>query len=56
LHVLSGNPSYHGFGMRQTGLDARLFLYCCCFIFSWDNTFKKELEVYRETKDVGDIW
>jgi len=28
----------------------------CCFIFSWDDTFKRELEVYRETKDVGDIW
>jgi len=26
------------------------------FICSWDDTFKQELEVYRETKDVGDIW
>jgi len=28
-------------------------LFCVC---SWDETFKRELEVYKETKDVGDIW
>jgi len=26
------------------------------FFGSWDETFQQELEVYRETKDVGDVW
>jgi len=25
-------------------------------IYSWDETFKRELEVYRETKEIGEVW
>ncbi len=28
---------------------------CLCF-FSWEETYKKELENFHEDKDIGEIW
>jgi hypothetical protein len=44
-------------GYQETVSEQHFSLNCgVCWNFSWDETFDRDLKIYKETGDVGEVW